>query len=51
MRATGLLIATGATGEQEAFATLAAAARQAGRPLHDVAQALVAAAIARNTRG
>lgn len=50
-RATGVLIATGATGEQEAFATLAAAARRTGRPVHDVASALVAAAVARNARG
>jgi GAF domain-containing protein len=50
-RATGVLIATGAAGEQEAFATLAAAARRTGRPVHDVASALVAAAVARNARG
>ncbi|SDM11171.1 GAF domain-containing protein [Geodermatophilus siccatus] len=50
-RATGVLIATSATGEQEAFATLAAAARRTGRPVHDVASALVAAAVARNARG
>jgi GAF domain-containing protein len=49
-RATGVLLAQGATGEQEAFATLAAAARQAGRPVQDVARALVAAVAARNTR-
>jgi AmiR/NasT family two-component response regulator len=49
-RATGVLLAQGATGEQEAFATLAAAARQADRPVQDVARALVAAVTARNTR-
>jgi GAF domain-containing protein len=49
-RATGVLLAQGATDEQEAFATLAAAARQADRPVQDVARALVAALAARNTR-
>jgi GAF domain-containing protein len=49
-RATGVLLAQGATGEQEAFATLAAAARQADRPVQDVARALVAAVTARNAR-
>ena len=49
-RATGVLLAQGATGEQEAFATLAAAARQADRPVQDVARALVAAVTARNNR-
>ena len=49
-RATGVLLAQGATGEQEAFATLAAAARQAGRPVQDVAHAVVAAVTARNIR-
>ncbi len=49
-RATGVLLAQGATGEQEAFATLAAAARQADRPVQDVARALVAALTARNDR-
>jgi GAF domain-containing protein len=49
-RATGVLLAQGAAGEQEAFATLAAAARQADRPVQDVARALVAAVAARNTR-
>jgi GAF domain-containing protein len=48
-RATGVLLAQGAADEQEAFATLAAAARQSGRPVQDVAGALVAAVIARNT--
>ncbi len=49
-RATGVLLAQGAVGEQEAFATLAAAARQADRPVQDVARALVASVAARNTR-
>ncbi|HYO36828.1 MAG TPA: GAF domain-containing protein [Geodermatophilus sp.] len=49
-RATGVLLAQGAAGEQEAFATLAAAARRAGRPVQDVARALVAAVTARNSR-
>ena len=49
-RATGVLLAQGATDEQEAFATLAAAARQADRPVQDVARALVAALAARNRR-
>jgi GAF domain-containing protein len=49
-RATGVLLAQGATDEQEAFATLAAAARRADRPVQDVARALVAALAARNTR-
>ena len=48
-RATGVLLAQGATGE-EAFATLAAAARETGRPVHDVAAALLAAMAARNAR-
>ena len=49
-RATGVLLAQGAASEQEAFATLAAAARKTGRPVQDVARALVAAATARNSR-
>jgi GAF domain-containing protein len=49
-RATGVLLAQGAASEQEAFATLAAAARQADRPVQDVARALVAAVVARNAR-
>src|SRR3712207_6464657 len=40
-RATGVLLAQGAAGEQDAFAQLAAAARQAGLPVHDVARALL----------
>lgn len=49
-RATGVLLARGATGEEDAFATLTAAAKRAGRPVHDVARALVAAVTARNNR-
>ncbi len=49
-QATGVLLAQGATGQQEAFATLAAAARRADRPVHEVARALLAALTARNTR-
>src|SRR3712207_1958864 len=49
-RATGVPLAPGATREPEAFATLAAAAHQADRPVQDVARALVAAVTARNNR-
>ena len=49
-RATGVLLARGAAGEQEAFAALAAAARQAGRPVQDVARALLVEVAARNSR-
>jgi GAF domain-containing protein len=49
-RATGVLLAQGAASEQEAFATLAAAAQHSGRPVQDVARALVAATIAGNSR-
>jgi GAF domain-containing protein len=49
-RATGVLLAQGAAGEQDAFAQLAAAAAQAALPVHDVARALVAAVLARNSR-
>jgi GAF domain-containing protein len=49
-RATGVLLAQGATGEQEAFHALAAAARQNGRSVQDVARALVAAVTTRNSR-
>jgi GAF domain-containing protein len=49
-RATGVLLAQGAASEQDAFAALTAAARQADRPVQDVARALVAAVAARNTR-
>ncbi len=50
-RATGVLMARGAAGEEEAFATLAGAARRTGRPVQDVARALVSAVAARNARG
>lgn len=49
-RATGVLLAQGAASERDAFATLAAAARQSDRPVLDVARGLVAAVAARNTR-
>ena len=49
-RATGVLLAQGAASDQDAFATLAAAARQADLPVPEVARALVAAVTARNTR-
>jgi AmiR/NasT family two-component response regulator len=49
-RATGLLLARGAASEQDAFAQLAAAARQTARPVQDVARALVAAVVAGNSR-
>ncbi|NEM07090.1 GAF and ANTAR domain-containing protein [Geodermatophilus normandii] len=49
-RATGVLLARGARSEQDAFATLTATARQAGRSVQDVADALVAAVAARNAR-
>ncbi len=49
-RATGVLLAQGAVSDQDAFATLAAAARQADLPVPEVARALVAAVTARNTR-
>jgi AmiR/NasT family two-component response regulator len=48
-RSTGVLLAQGATGEQEAFAALAAAARQADRPVQHVARALLAAVTARHS--
>jgi GAF domain-containing protein len=49
-RATGVLLARGAASEQDAFSDLAATARQADRPVQDVARALVAAVAARNSR-
>lgn len=49
-RATGVLLAQGSVSEQDAFARLAAAARRAARPVHEVAGALVAAVVARNGR-
>jgi GAF domain-containing protein len=47
-RAIGVLLARGAASEQDAFVALAAAARQSGRPMQDVARALVAAVATRN---
>lgn len=49
-RAIGVLLARGATSEQGAFATLTTTARQTGRPVQDVARAVVAAVVARNSR-
>ena len=49
-RATGVLLAQGAASEQDAFATLAAAARRTGRSVQEVALALVGAVTARNGR-
>jgi GAF domain-containing protein len=48
-QATGVLMARGAGSAQDAFATLAAAARRTGAPVLDVARALVAAVAVRNT--
>ena len=48
-QATGVLLAQGATSRQDAFATLAATARRADRPIEDVARALLAAVTARNS--
>jgi GAF domain-containing protein len=48
-QATGVLLARGAASAQDAFATLAAAARRTGSPVLDVARALVAAVAVRNT--
>jgi GAF domain-containing protein len=48
-QATGVLLARGAASTQDAFASLAAAARRTDRPVHDVARAVVAAVAARNT--
>ncbi|WP_369132319.1 GAF and ANTAR domain-containing protein [Modestobacter sp. I12A-02662] len=47
-RATGVLLAQGTASEEDAFAVLAAAARQGDRPVLDVARALVATVAARN---
>jgi GAF domain-containing protein len=47
-QATGVLLARGAASPQEAFGTLAAAARRTGRPAQDVARALVVAVTALN---
>ena len=48
-RATGVLLARGAAGQQDAFTTLAAAARQSHSPVEDVARALVSAVTAGDT--
>ena len=48
-RAIGVLLAQGAASEQDAFATLTTAAQRTGRPVQDVARALVAAVAARNS--
>ena len=47
--ATGVLLARGATSRQDAFVALAAAARESGRPVEDVARAMLAALTARNS--
>jgi GAF domain-containing protein len=47
-RATGVLLAQGAVGEQEAFATLAAAAGRAGHSVEDIARALLTFVTTRN---
>jgi GAF domain-containing protein len=49
-QAIGVLLAGGAAGQQEAFSSLAATARQSRRPVEDVARALVATVTAGNTR-
>jgi GAF domain-containing protein len=48
-QATGVLLAQGAASRQDAFAALAATARQSARPIEDVARALLAAVTARNS--
>src|SRR3712207_7132391 len=47
--ATGVLLAQGAGGRQDAFAALAATARRSDRSLEDVARALLDAVTARNS--
>jgi GAF domain-containing protein len=49
-RATGVLMARGATGRREAFAALSATARKTGRPVTEVAHALLAALDGRRGR-
>ena len=49
-QATGVLLARGAAGRQDAFATLASTARRSGRSVEDVARALLAAVTERNGR-
>ena len=46
--ATGVLLARGASSREDAFAALAATARESGRTVQDVAHALLAALTARN---
>jgi GAF domain-containing protein len=48
-QATGVLLAQGASSRQEAFSTLAAAARRTDRTLDEVARALLGTVIKRNT--
>jgi ANTAR domain-containing protein len=48
-QATGVLLAQGAAGRQDAFATLAATARRSGRSIEDVARAMLAAVTARHS--
>lgn len=48
-QAIGVLLARGATDQQDAFASLAATARESRRPVEDVARALVATVTAGNT--
>jgi GAF domain-containing protein len=48
-QATGVLMARGATSRQDAFATLAAAANRAGRPVEDLARALLTYVTTRNS--
>jgi GAF domain-containing protein len=48
-QATGVLLARGAASQEDAFALLAAAARQNHRPVQEVARTFVAAITARNT--
>jgi GAF domain-containing protein len=49
-QAIGVLLAQGDASEQDAFTTLTTAAQRTGRPVQDVARALVAAVAARNPR-
>ena len=48
-QAIGVLLAQGAASRQDSFVALATAARRAGRPVEDVARALLTAVVARNT--
>ena len=48
-QATGVLLARGAASPEDAFSSLAAAARRTGRPVQEVARALVTAVGALNT--